>query len=144
MWQYGYFRGSIHDNGLWTHQLFARFWLRHKMWEHNRTLFLTHARFATSYAHTSGYFVNTGQDKCGCLHVDMLLGLSITLLDVTSHQIIANGIGVAMRKVHHSVLSMLMIRQDKDGCLSLWIQYIPRNMHTVLLCFVVLWLCNRS
>ena len=24
------------------------------------------------------------------------------------------------------------------------IQYIPRNMHTVLLCFALLWLCNRS
>ena len=25
-----------------------------------------------------------------------------------------------------------------------YIQYIPRNMHTVLLCFALLWLCNRS
>ena len=25
-----------------------------------------------------------------------------------------------------------------------YLQYIPRNMHTVLLCFVLLWLCNRS
>ena len=24
------------------------------------------------------------------------------------------------------------------------IQYTPRNMHTVLLCFALLWLCNRS
>ena len=24
-----------------------------------------------------------------------------------------------------------------------WLQYIPRNMHTVLLCFALLWLCNR-
>ena len=24
------------------------------------------------------------------------------------------------------------------------IQYIPKNMHTVLLCFALLWLCNRS
>ena len=24
------------------------------------------------------------------------------------------------------------------------IQYIPRNVHTVLLCFALLWLCNRS
>ena len=24
------------------------------------------------------------------------------------------------------------------------IQYIPRNMHTVLLCFALLWLCDRS
>ena len=27
---------------------------------------------------------------------------------------------------------------------NLTIQYIPRNMHTVLLCFALLWLCNRS
>ena len=27
---------------------------------------------------------------------------------------------------------------------NLNIQYIPRNMHTVLLCFALLWLCNRS
>ena len=25
-----------------------------------------------------------------------------------------------------------------------YVQYIPRNMHTVLLCFALLWLCNRS
>ena len=24
------------------------------------------------------------------------------------------------------------------------LQYIPRNMHTVVLCFALLWLCNRS
>ena len=24
------------------------------------------------------------------------------------------------------------------------VQYIPRNMHTVFLCFALLWLCNRS
>ena len=27
---------------------------------------------------------------------------------------------------------------------TICIQYIPRNMHTVLLCFALLWLCNRS
>ena len=27
---------------------------------------------------------------------------------------------------------------------ALDLQYIPRNMHTVLLCFALLWLCNRS
>ena len=27
---------------------------------------------------------------------------------------------------------------------ELILQYIPRNMHTVLLCFALLWLCNRS
>ena len=39
------------------------------------------------------------------------------------------------------------------SCAQLWyrflsksghIQYIPRNMHTVLLCLALLWLCNRS
>ena len=24
------------------------------------------------------------------------------------------------------------------------LQYIPRNMHTILFCFALLWLCNRS
>ena len=28
--------------------------------------------------------------------------------------------------------------------LDIHVQYIPRNMHTVLLCFALLWLCNRS
>ena len=27
---------------------------------------------------------------------------------------------------------------------SIIVQYIPRNMHTVLLCFALLWLCNHS
>ena len=35
--------------------------------------------------------------------------------------------------------------QHCQGCnLHEPIQYIPRNMHTVLLCFALLWLCNRS
>ena len=29
-------------------------------------------------------------------------------------------------------------------CHGMEIQYIPRNMHTALLCFALLWLCNRS
>ena len=28
--------------------------------------------------------------------------------------------------------------------ISVYLQYIPRNMHTVLLCFALLWLSNRS
>ena len=32
---------------------------------------------------------------------------------------------------------------SNDAC-SEMLQYIPRNMHTVLLCFALLWLCNRS
>ena len=31
----------------------------------------------------------------------------------------------------------------KVGLFS-YVQYIPRNMHTDLLCFALLWLCNRS
>ena len=27
---------------------------------------------------------------------------------------------------------------------SVDVQYIPRNLHTVLLCFALLWLCNHS
>ena len=30
------------------------------------------------------------------------------------------------------------------GLRTLQVQYIPRNMHSVLLCFALLWLCNRS
>ena len=30
------------------------------------------------------------------------------------------------------------------GLINTNIQYIPRNMHTVVLCFALLWLCNRS
>ena len=36
------------------------------------------------------------------------------------------------------------IPQSVARCIYLTIQYIPRNMHTVLLCFALLWLCNRS
>ena len=28
--------------------------------------------------------------------------------------------------------------------IAAYVQYIPRNMHTVLLYFALLWLCNRS
>ena len=31
-----------------------------------------------------------------------------------------------------------------DSMYLWYIQYIPRNMHTVLLCFALLWLCNHS
>ena len=37
---------------------------------------------------------------------------------------------------------LIVIRYVKSQVLG--IQYIPRNMHTVLLCFALLWLCNRS
>ena len=35
-----------------------------------------------------------------------------------------------------------LFRGFSSGMVSL--QYIPRNMQTVLLCFALLWLCNRS
>ena len=38
------------------------------------------------------------------------------------------------------VLVLEFMASNDIGC----IQYIPRNMHTVLLCFALLWLCNRS
>ena len=40
----------------------------------------------------------------------------------------------------------VIIQSKEIGCglRHLDIQYIPRNMHTVLLCFALLWLCNRS
>ena len=38
---------------------------------------------------------------------------------------------------------LLPVRFAQACCLR-YIQYIPRNMHTVLLCFALLWLCNRS
>ena len=34
--------------------------------------------------------------------------------------------------------------RNTDMFSIMYIQYIPRNMHTVLLCFALLWLCNRS
>ena len=36
------------------------------------------------------------------------------------------------------------VGQSCDCSSSSEVQYIPRNMHTVLLCFALLWLCNRS
>ena len=33
---------------------------------------------------------------------------------------------------------------EADNMMTTQIQSIPRNMHTVLLCFALLWLCNRS
>ena len=37
----------------------------------------------------------------------------------------------------NSIVNALKITQSS-------VQFIPRNMHTVLLCFALLWLCNRS
>ena len=45
-------------------------------------------------------------------------------------------------RLHRKVLKWELLVQPMTK-LSL-IQYIPRNMHTVLLCFALLWLCNRS
>ena len=36
-----------------------------------------------------------------------------------------------------------MLNAERYQSHSNMIQYIPRNMHTVLLCFALLWLCNR-
>ena len=36
------------------------------------------------------------------------------------------------------------LKEARSFTAILKVQYIPRNMHTVLLCFALLWLCNRS
>ena len=48
--------------------------------------------------------------------------------------------------VHHSVRTRYWLLNGCCYCIVdvKWIQYILRNMHTVLLCFALLWLCNRS
>ena len=46
-----------------------------------------------------------------------------------------------------SIIDMDFNMSIGNGCgnaIECNIQYIPRNMHTVLLCFALLWLCNRS
>ena len=45
---------------------------------------------------------------------------------------------LAITYTKHSLLRTCILRRKHS------IQYIPRNMHTVLLCFALLWLCNRS
>ena len=44
------------------------------------------------------------------------------------------------------IFDIFVVEQATEEELCHWfkIQYIPRNMHTVLLCFALLWLCNRS
>ena len=49
------------------------------------------------------------------------------------------GIYCSLSVVSHSALTWL--RNMYRYCV---LQYIPRNLHTVLLCFALLWLCNRS
>ena len=41
-------------------------------------------------------------------------------------------------------LQVVLIPQHLNFTVCWDLQYIPRNMHTVLLCFALLWLCNRS
>ena len=52
-----------------------------------------------------------------------------------------------MSKHIRQIRTIILSQQHKaqDHLQTVWdIQYIPRNMHTVLLCFALLWLCNRS
>ena len=44
--------------------------------------------------------------------------------------------------VNNANICVLRVKQPVMSAPS--IQYIPRNMHTVLWCFALLWLCNRS
>ena len=57
----------------------------------------------------------------------------------------------ASRKRYDVVFDVVMVLSlrfvpTEHSCLPIapYLQYIPRNMHTVLLCFALLWLCNRS
>ena len=43
-----------------------------------------------------------------------------------------------------SVVQMYIMLAGSKHHVDIDLQYIPRNMHTVLLCFALLWLCNRS
>ena len=51
---------------------------------------------------------------------------------------------------HDSVTAMICAKSQNHFAAKKYVigkrdlQYIPRNMHTVLLCFALLWLCNRS
>ena len=54
-----------------------------------------------------------------------------------------NDMGKHIRLIRTTILSQQ--HKAQDHLQTVWdIQYIPRNMHTVLLCFALLWLCNRS
>ena len=50
------------------------------------------------------------------------------------------GLAVCHIILSHHKWSVILIWNVSNEAL----QYIPRNMHTVLLCFALLWLCNRS
>ena len=58
---------------------------------------------------------------------------------------ISNGIGLFLEILEKYMLQTFLCLFVSDWCSFLvFLQYIPRNMHTVLLCFALLWLCNRS
>ena len=83
----------------------------------------------------------------------------------SNNQIILLGLqgiklGYCMYSVYHQLRTLLELNcfvffvcglfhqqqlpRPSEVILKEWIQYIPRNMHTVLLCFALLWLCKRS
>ena len=51
---------------------------------------------------------------------------------------------IKSRLHQRTVPHWLIALHPRDLNRGLTLQYIPRNMHTVLLCFALLWLCNRS
>ena len=54
---------------------------------------------------------------------------------------------IGANKIPEDSAATLIDKLDEltdDLCKMRPLQYIPRNMHTVLLCIALLWLCNRS
>ena len=70
--------------------------------------------------------------------------VDIIIWNNTAHRTNKSTIDVIQPQQSWLSLSALprTVRKVPDGIQKL--QYIPRNMHTVLLSFALLWLCNRS
>ena len=84
----------------------------------------------------SMYFIIKTNHSYGYSWADMIIrpsnSLGSLLRDQTYHDIIFNA---AIIKAEY---------RSNVELIKYILQYIPRNMHTVLLCFALLWLCNRS
>ena len=76
--------------------------------------------------------------------------LTYGYLEIESHPATQNGFGngfVSSTHFLNQIISNCMTPHGESriqGVKFRHILYIPRNMHTVLLCFALLWLCNRS
>ena len=61
-----------------------------------------------------------------------------------SHHVISPHVEFARRTIVINTRQWDSRAISEISTTSYHLQYIPRNMHTVLLCFALLWLCNRS